>query len=197
MLKRPLLTILVVASGLLPGTGFAQGQFNTFTPQVDNFSCAPPYGSANDTPPMSRQDTVEQVVRAGQTATLCLTRDSTIVLEALRCRRTEGAGEEAPATGGGGTRRPSAPGPESTDVAPQSQSGGAASGGAGIRGGQEMTRSWTCPTGRPCFGDGGFLGGLRQTTMNPGQARFCVRYLNAGESSHTVRADFVFAYPAR
>lgn len=210
MLKRPLFAILLLASGLGAGTGLAQ-EMNTFSPQIDNLTCAPPYGLAANTPPMSRQDTVEQTVAPGATASLCLTRDSSVTVSAIRCRRTEGMGDASPGmatpqqdTEAAPEQGAAAGGPQGGGAAPQGpaaggQRGNAAPGGAagGGGGGEDMTKTWTCPSGTPCFGDGGFLPGTRQALMDPGRARFCIRYLNAGQTSHTVRADFVFSYPAR
>lgn len=193
MLKRPLLAIAMLASGLGAGTGLAQ-QFDTFVPQIDNLTCAPPYGPAANTPPMSRQDSVEQVVGAGQIASLCLTRDSNVTVNAVRCRRTEGAGESSPGRTGAPQSAEAAP-PDDAP-APQGRSDGAAP-GAAPGGADDMAKTWTCPSGTPCFGDGGFLPGRRQALLDPGRARFCIRYLNAGQASQTVRADFVFSYPAR
>jgi hypothetical protein len=198
MLKPPLLAIVLLASGLGAGTGLAQ-QIDTFTfvPQTDNLTCAPPYGPAANTPPMSRQDTVEQVVGAGQTASLCLTRDSSVTVSAVHCRRTESAGDTSPGMAGGPQSAEAAPtgdAPAQPGPGAGGQRGGA---GAAAGGGNDMTKTWTCPSGTPCFGDGGFLPGARQALMDPGRARFCVRYLNAGQTSHIVRADFAFSYPAR
>ncbi|MFD1111692.1 hypothetical protein [Pseudoroseomonas ludipueritiae] len=181
MLKRPLLAIAMLASGLGAGTGLAA-----------------------NTPPMSRQDSVEQVVGAGQTASLCLTRDSSVTVSAVRCRRTEGVGDSSPGRAGAPQSVEAAP----PDDAPAPQAPGGAAGPGGAGGGaapgaapggaaEDMTKTWTCPSGTPCFGDGGFLPGTRQPLLDPSRARFCVRYLNAGQASHTVRADFVFSYPAR
>lgn len=212
MLKRLLLPIAFLVSGLGAAPGLAQ-EMETFTPKIDNLVCSPPYGPAEDAPPMSRQNTVEQVVGAGQTVTLCLTRDSKVTVSRLHCRRTEGGEESSPniarpqgtetapqgeaaATPQGGApaagaQAPGAAGRRGGDAAAGGAAGGAALGGAG------MARTWTCPSGTPCFGDGGFLPGMRQPLLDPDRARFCVRYVNAGQVSHTVRADFVFSYPAR
>jgi hypothetical protein len=176
-LKQPLLALALAASCLAPAAGFAQ-QRNTFTPEIDNFSCAPPYGPVANVAPMSRQNTVEQVVAPGGSATLCLTRDSSLVLATLHCRMTEGA----EAAGGAG---PQAAG------APEAGSAGAP-GGGGTAG-----RAYGCQTGLPCAELGGFLGGARQPTPDETRTRFCMRYLNTGSGSQTVRVDFVFNYPGR
>jgi hypothetical protein len=61
----------------------------------------------------------------------------------------------------------------------------------------DFARSWTCPMGALCDNGGAFLGGARSQTLDAERSNFCVRYLNAGENSQTVRVDFVFSHPAR
>jgi hypothetical protein len=179
-LKQPLLALALAASCLAPAAGFAQ-QRNTFTPEIDNFSCAPPYGPVANVAPMSRQNTVEQVVAPGGRATLCLTRDSSLVLATLHCRITEGAGAASP-TGGTGPQAAGAPEAAGPAMAP---------------GGGTAGRAYGCQTGLPCAELGGFLGGARQPTPDETRTRFCMRYLNTGGGSQTVRVDFVFNYPGR
>ncbi|MFC7553209.1 hypothetical protein ACFQU7_14650 [Pseudoroseomonas wenyumeiae] len=74
---------------------------------------------------MSRQNTVEQAVAAGQTASLCLTRDSIATVSAVHCRRTEDAGAASPGTSGAPQRTEAAPPDDAPAQQPPAQAASA------------------------------------------------------------------------